>query len=214
MTFSRRGFTLVEVMIALTLLGLAAALLTSGTRLALDVSSRGAAKAESLRREKIERDLLRGQLRGALPFQYWTNENRRIEHLAFEGEADHIRFVSRDGILDGPETLPRWVDLRRQALLNGESKLVVEERRILPPDNLPGDIPTARVEMFNCADLRFGYLDTSGDKPQWSSQWDTAEVKMPLPAAIRLQCKTRTDSTDWLIPLDYSDAARQGVRFQ
>ena len=44
MTSSSRGFTLIEVMVALTLLAVVAGLLASGTRLSLDVSSRGEAR--------------------------------------------------------------------------------------------------------------------------------------------------------------------------
>src|SRR4030095_7373221 len=114
-----RGFTLVELMVALTLLGLIATLLASGTRIALDTSGRGNRKAEELRTGHIERELLRSQMQGALPFRYWTQEEKRIDHVAFEGEPDRIRFVSRDGILDGPDSLPRWVDLHRQGTPGG-----------------------------------------------------------------------------------------------
>src|SRR5437667_1873633 len=104
---SKRGFTLIEVMVALTLLGVIATLLASGTRLGLDVSARGSAKAETMRTEHMQWALLRGQLQGALPFRYWTaTEDKRIQHVAFDGTPDRIRFVSRNGLLDGPDNLP------------------------------------------------------------------------------------------------------------
>jgi prepilin-type N-terminal cleavage/methylation domain-containing protein len=215
MTWSSRGFTLIEVLVALTLLGVIATLLASGTRLSLDISSRGASKADTLRMEKIERDLLRHQLQGALPYQYWTQTDaRRVEHIAFQGESDRIRFISRDGILEGPAVLPRWVEFHRQDIPGDAGKLVVEERRILSPDNQPGDVTSARAETMTCVDLRFGYLDKTGEKPQWSSHWDGADPKAPLPSAVRVQCKTRKDFLELLVPLDYAEAARLGVRFQ
>src|SRR5262249_13889746 len=89
--FSKHGFTLIEVMVALTLLGLIATLVASGTRLSLDISERGNAKAETIRTEQTERGLIRSQLQGSVPLHYWAQmEDKRVEHVAFEGERDHI----------------------------------------------------------------------------------------------------------------------------
>jgi prepilin-type N-terminal cleavage/methylation domain-containing protein len=210
-----RGFTLIELMVALAILGLIATLLASGTRLGLDISARGNAKAEAIRMEQLGRILVRSQLMGVLPYHYWTHEeNKRVEHVAFEGEADRIRFVSRYGLLDGPGSLPRWVELRWEKPLNSEAKLIVEEHRILSPDNQPGETTTARAEILNCSDLRFEYLDIVEEKHQWFSTWDVTERKAPLPLAIRVQCKTAEDPARSLIPLDYAESARQGMSLQ
>jgi general secretion pathway protein J len=210
----RAGFTLIEVMVALTLLGLIATLLASGTRLSLDISARGNSRAEEVRTKHLERGLLRSQLQGALPFHYWTEtENKRVEHVAFEGEPDRIRFVSRDGITHGPGSLPRWVDLRSQEMPGGASKLVVEEQRILSPDNEPGDTIEARAEILTCNGVHFDYLDTTGEQPQWLPAWTGTERKAPLPFAVRIQCKA-ADAANLLIPLDYAEPARQGMVLQ
>src|SRR5262245_39132096 len=143
---SKSGFTLIEVMVALVLLGLIATLVASGLRLTLDLSARGNNRVEAIRRKQIARDVVRRQLQGALPFRYWTrSENSRIERIAFEGAEDGVRFVSRNGISDGPDALPRWVELRRQGD-NEQSMLVVEEHRIIPPDNQPGTTSTTTAE--------------------------------------------------------------------
>jgi hypothetical protein len=201
-------------MVALTLLGLVAALLASGTRLGLDISSRGNKRAETTRLEKSGRDVLRGQLEGALPFHYWTlNGDKRIERVAFDGGPNGVRFVSRDGIQDGPSNLPRWVDIRQDER-NGKTKLVVEERRILSPDNQPSQTPTMRADIFECAQSQFEYLDSSGDKFRWLSSWDPSVTEVPLPSAVRIRCKTGSATERLLVPLDYAESARQGLRLQ
>jgi prepilin-type N-terminal cleavage/methylation domain-containing protein len=211
--WNRRGFTLIEVMVALTLLGLVATLLTSGTRLGLDISSRANTRTDAIRTEQIERRLIRGQLQGALPFRYWTEtEDKRVEHVAFEGEVEGIRFVSRNGVSDGPNNLPRWVELRK-ATTGDLSALVVEERRILSPSNEPSDSTITRAEM-TCPDARFEYLDKTGETPQWVSSWTASNRKAPLPFAIRVECKVPGNPSKLLIPLDYAESARQGLWFQ
>ena len=69
MNSSKQGFTLIEVLVALTLLGLIATMVVAGTRLGLDLSTRGNEKTDALRMEYLKRDILRSQVRGALPFR-------------------------------------------------------------------------------------------------------------------------------------------------
>ena len=210
-----RGVTLLELMVALTLFGLIAVMVSTATRLSLDASSRGEAKAEALRTDQTVHSLLRSQLQGALPFRYWTEaDDKRVEHVGFEGETNLLRFVSRDGITDGPNSLPRWVDLRSSETANRSSRLIVEEHRILSRDNQPGETAIARAELSNCVEPRFEYLDATGEKPAWLSSWNGLERRAPLPNAVRLQCKASSNPFQLLIPLDYAEQARQGMRVQ
>jgi prepilin-type N-terminal cleavage/methylation domain-containing protein len=217
MRSSKCGFTLVEVMVALVLLGLIATLVASGTRLTLDLSARGNSRADAIRRKQIVRDVVRRQLQGALPFRYWTrSENTRTERIAFEGAADGVRFVSRNGISDGPNALPRWVELRRQND-GGQSVLVVEEHRIIPPDNQPDPIATTTAEIAKCAESGFEYLEVSTDSVRWVSAWSFSQSfsqgKPPLPAAVRIRCDSAGgERSTLLVTLDYGESALRGLR--
>jgi general secretion pathway protein J len=212
---NNRAFTLIELMVALTLLGMVAVLLASGSRLGLDVSARGNAKADALRTDQLERGFLRSQLQAALPLRYWTGDaNQRAEHVGFDGEAGRIRFVSRDGVLDGPDNLPRWIDWNLQDGQNRRRKLVVEEHRILSPANTPATAVLARGETVDCNDLRFTFLDTTGEKPQWVTSWTGDNRPAPLPSAVRIQCNDAGSTFGLLVPLAYADSARQGMVVQ
>lgn len=214
MKSNSQGFTLVELLVALTILSVIATLLASGTRLTLDLSARGNAKREAIRIGVLGRTLLRNQLQGALPFHYWTTiDDMRVERVAFDGRADRIRFVSRDGISDGPGSFPRWVEIRSKNAQSKTNKVVVEEHRILSPDNLPSEATTAQAEVLDCSDFRFDYLDTANEKPQWYPSWDATEHRS-LPAAIRIHCGTNNVSTELLIPLDYAQASLSGSSIQ
>jgi type II secretory pathway pseudopilin PulG len=206
---------LIEVLVALTLVSLIATMLVSGTRLSIDVSERGNARAEAIRTEQTVRYLLRSQLQGALPFRYWTGSGtERVDRVAFEGESNRIRFVSRHGVADGPDSLPRWVDLKQQEGSGDLSRLAIEEHRILSPDNQPGEAVTARAETLSCTNVRFEYLDLTGEKPQWVPAWNGRERRSPIPFAVRITCNSASQSIALLIPLHFADAARQGLRLQ
>jgi prepilin-type N-terminal cleavage/methylation domain-containing protein len=195
MNSNKHGFTLVEVLVALTLLGLIATMVVAGTRLGLDLAARGNANTDSLRIEYLQR-------------------NVRMEHFAFEGRSDSVRFVSRYGLKDGPDSLPRWVDIRPASDADPHGAIIAEEHRILPPDNQPETTAAARIEILNCAEVRFEYLDRSGETPAWISTWDAAARKSPLPSALRMECKTPREPMRMMIPLDYYDSGRQGLSFQ
>lgn len=213
MRSSEGGFTLIEVLVSLALLGLIGGIVLGGTRLAIDISVRGNAKTEALRLKGTELRILHDQLQGALPYRYWIrNDTNRTEQAAFEGTAEGLRFVSRFGLVDGPDSLPRWVSIVSAAGSAGR-QMVIEEHPLVPPDNQPGETSVTRA-VLNCADFRFEYLDTAGKIPQWYPAWNFEERKVPLPSAVRVQCRTREDVGRLLIPLDYAESARQGLRFE
>src|SRR5262249_18505663 len=155
---SKQGFTLIEVLVALTLLGLIATMVVAGTRLGLDLSARGNEKTDALRMEYVKRDILRNQMRGALPFRYLVYENgMRVEGIAFEGQRDCVRFVSRYGVKDGPDSVPRWIDVYPDTPADRPSALILEEHRILSPDNQPDTVTAIRIEIGKCEEIRFEY---------------------------------------------------------
>ena len=212
MNFSKAGFTLIEVLVALTLLGLIATMVTEGTRLSLDISSRGQKKVDALRQEHLQRSILQSQLQGALPYRYWTHvDSNRLEQFAFEGGADHLRFVSRYGLVDGPDGLPRWIDVHKQSGAGTASRIMVEEYKILSPDNQPGDV-IARAEIQNCNGIHFDYLDMTEEVPKWVSGWGGSNRPAPLPSAVRIACGQTT--ANLLVRLDYTETAAQGMWFQ
>jgi prepilin-type N-terminal cleavage/methylation domain-containing protein len=215
MKFNKSGFTLIEVLVALTLLGLIATMLVAGTRLGLDISAHGSKRAEDVRMRDVKRDILRRQLQGALPYRYWAREeNKQISHTAFEGGTDRLRFISRYGVVDGPNSLPRWIDLHQERSASGENKLMIEERYILPPDNQPGQAATVHADLGDCEEPNFQYLDISADKPQWTSTWNDVDAKAPLPSAVRIECKGSQGLQQLLVVLDYAESGRQGLVFQ
>jgi len=164
-----------------------------------------------MRTRQIERNLLRAQMQGALPYHYSTQElEGAVDHTAFEGTTDRIRFVSRTGITDGPEGLPRWVELRTERSVSGAAA-VLEERRILSPNDQPSGDVLAKAPIADCNGMKFEYLENSGEKPQWRSAWPTATFSSPLPSAVRIECMTGSGSMQFLIPLDYAESARAGM---
>lgn len=87
-----RGFTLVELLVAVTLLGLISLVLFGGLRFGTRAWESGNAAAERLSEIEIVRSLVRRQIAQAtIP---GSTSKRAREFTAFEGESDRIRFVA------------------------------------------------------------------------------------------------------------------------
>ena len=139
--------------------------------------------------------------------------NSWLARVAFEGGPDRLRFVSRFGLIEGPDDLPRWVDLHwTDDSLKNKGDLIVEERRILPPDNLPDPNVYWRDVVFQGQSCVFSFLaQTQTNEPAlWTNEWHYPK-QGTLPRAVRMQCLSEGKSGQLVIPLDYAVSSTIGL---
>lgn len=176
------GFTLVEVMLAITLVALIMAMAYGGFRSSVRATTSGEALIEETNRLRITHQFVRTQLSQALPLII-EEDAREGEMVRFEGEAKRVRFVApMPGYLSfgGPYvqqfSLERGADgldlVFHFALLNGYE---------------PGDLE-AEDGVVLLAGLRSGGffflgLDEEDQSSVWADFWETVAL---LPAAVGL----------------------------
>jgi prepilin-type N-terminal cleavage/methylation domain-containing protein len=208
------GFTLIEVLVSMTMMAMVAAVVLSATRSGMSMWNKGTSHIDSMRRSRVVLDILNDQIRGAIPLVYTVRTAQGAAALlAFDGNRTGIRFVSRTSFKDGPDGVPRWIELRWNAdSVKPEGELVVEERRIFPPDNSPDPTVYWRGEILHAQSCSFDFLmDAQGTRPPlWLQEWHYP-ANPALPKAVRLNCieagKTTTQS---LIALDYWASSMTG----
>jgi len=187
-----RGFTLIELMIALSLFALMSAILFGSLQLAGRTWDAGEAKAESNASMRLTGDYLRGQLSAQHP-----QRMRKIAEfpLLFGGTREDVRFSA---------PLPGRVGVGgmwyyRLAVVEGAGKgksaLVLE--RMVP------DINATAMPDFNAAErsvladdvtsLKVGYLGRDRGAsvdiaPTWRDRWDDPQV---MPLLIRIEVAPR-----------------------
>jgi len=210
--WASRGFTLIELLVAMTILTLLMAVAYSGLSAALTLWENAGRRAEAFEETQSAVDILRSQIRGALPLMY-VPETVQIApppRLGFYGSSDDLRFVSAASWRDGAEGVPRWIELKSDA-----GRLIVEERPILPPSNVPGAAPLWHSEMTVFEDVRFRYLRRAqpDHDAEWRDSWDAEELR-ELPRAIRVLYKLRGKMETLTISLDYADANSKGYQVQ
>jgi len=181
------GFTLIELMVSLAILGLVAAMLASGVRTGLGVWHRVADKAEGgdavaaaqfALRAVIERTQARTSFRGSRPSVAFIGDR---DSMAFVGPAalaerpaaarDYRLTLGNDGALSLWSANSLAVDAdtpdRRRVLLHGASRLDIAYFGTVPPDNRPQWRPVWRgmPRLPDAISIRIGF--PAGDPRQW-----------------------------------------------
>jgi prepilin-type N-terminal cleavage/methylation domain-containing protein len=203
---SARGFTLIELMVSLTLLAGLLAVTYSGFRVAVTMWEKGNERSQSFEQRQTVLEVLREQVRGVLPISYFVGQGaQRQQHVAFEGSPHGVRFVSATSWRDGPKAVPRWIELR------WDGRLKIDERRILSPLNTPSSESLWHLELDTFEDLQFRYLRRAqGNRPaEWVETWDMQE-RRELPAAIAMEGKIGGESASLIVPLDYAEMNWKG----
>lgn len=185
----QRGFTLLEILVATSLLAAGLALGFATLRAATASVERGERIAQRTERMRAVDGFLRRRLASAAPIAFATDpETGRL--VRFVGEPDRIRFVA-----DLPDYLGRGgPHLHDIAVLDDGAEPVlavsfsmvlagrtVEARDARPPDVLVSDLTGVR--------LRYRGLDEDGRLGDWSDRWDRVDA-LPLQVSVELSSRS------------------------
>jgi len=209
-----RGFTLLEVMLAIVLL----ALLLAGTWGAIHTAVRAMHSGEDAidrtNRLRVDEEFTRHQISRILPLAYGTDQSTG-SNFVFEGSSDFMRFVApMPGYLSkgGPyvQTL-RLVGSRRggkelqftDSMLNGFD---IDNKESSPAD------PAVLLDQIQDGRFEYRSLDDQGELTDWSDQWDDPSVT-PVMVRIRIVMRpeARVEFPEMDIPLMLDVGASRGM---
>lgn len=188
----RRGFSLIEVLLATTLLAAGIALAFATLRNATVATERAEAMAQRGERLRAVQAFLRRQIEAALPLPYEFVEVTG-EATVFEADGDRLRLVApMPGYLSrgGPY-------LQTFRLVRGGGGLRLEfEHQLLTPD---GPLPNERapeILLEGIAEGRFELrtLTDQGEPGPWTRQWETPAR---IPHLVRLHLRMVDERTRW-----------------
>ncbi|MBC8022472.1 MAG: prepilin-type N-terminal cleavage/methylation domain-containing protein [Burkholderiales bacterium] len=181
------GFTLIELVVAMALLGTMLVLLYSGLTFALRSWDAGDTNGRRTADRRIGENFLRREISELFPMR-WKEPN--IVKFAFEGEKDRMRFVSSRpaGIAQGGLSL---VGIEVQEERGPERKRNLVMRRAMPDDEArsfgPLDAAEPTVLLAGVDSVSFEYFGAENDftPPKWSDTW-RIEVKVPEMIRVRI----------------------------
>jgi general secretion pathway protein J len=176
-----QGFTLVELLVAITLFALLSVMLFGGLRFGMRATEAGTARMEWTADLAAATGFLRSQLADAQPLE--KDEGGGRKSVAFEGERDSLEFVVMP-----PAFLAQggWHTLHLAVEREEGHDMLMVRWRVVRPDQESDAVspPEASVLLDDVRTVEFGYFGAlaDGDQPEWHAQWRGANS---LPQLVR-----------------------------
>lgn len=191
---SSPGFTLIEVMVAMTILSMTLLLLFGSLYAANKYWKISAAAIERTDEIRIASQFIRQRLSQAIPILWLTSDQRR---LLFHGERRQLKFIS---------TLPShrggglYSLILKTAQTDSGPQLGITYK-LLVPDKEPFDFPRSEEQEFvvlanNVTAITFSYFGNTerSDEPRWHDSWEHSEQ---LPQLVRIKISTTEGQIIW-----------------
>ncbi|MDY6972447.1 MAG: type II secretion system protein [Thermodesulfobacteriota bacterium] len=184
-----RGFTLLELMISLTIVGLIAAIIFGALRVGVRAWEKGERDVESRQRERIVLDLLKRQL-ASVYLQPIISEGQQPFFL--RGDSSSMEYVSQTPIVPSNEFGMVYVKyvVREEDGDDGERLTFFEKNiSLIDKDTNLGELDEdAFLELFPAIEnIEFEYMrwQTDQEPLEWEEEWDP-EAEKGFPRAVRI----------------------------
>lgn len=194
---NNNGFTLLELLISITLSVIVLAILFAGMRLSYKSQEKGKEREEISQRIRILGDRITWLLRGAYPYIITRPEGKKV---FFMGKSDTIGFVttSVENTAEGPEDRAglKWVSLSVDS--NG---LKLREAVYFLEDVFEDTVGRTYIIDPTVQEINFEYLDSPDKNTEaiWKTEWDPSE-KNYLPSAVKVRIVFKYNDKDIRMP--------------
>lgn len=181
---NNRGFTLLELLIAITLSILILVVLGAAMRLGYKSQAKGTERSEVTQKMRILEDRISWLIRGAYPLYLNKTDEKKI---FFDGKSDSAGFVtsSTDAHGTGPEDLAglKWV-----SIFTDSDGLKIREKIFFLEDVF--DDSKGKVYLLDpeVRKIEFEFFEIKEDEKEgsWVSEWDPSDKEM-IPSAVKVK---------------------------
>jgi general secretion pathway protein J len=166
------GFTLLELIIALSILSMVIVLIGRGFHLGINAWEKGESETRWTQRLRVLSGLMSQQLKSVYPYMMEIDDEKVI---LFKGESDSVLFVTT--LTDSLHGGFKWVrySFKEETLMYKEGPL--------PDKELTGEINgDDEIMDTNIEEVKFEYY--SPEEEEWKGAWDFGE---DLPGAVRVK---------------------------
>ncbi len=177
------GFTLVEALVAITLLSLLSIALSGALRFGVDAWARGSAHSDQLSRTTVVQGLLRRVVGEAYPY-FLSNDPTR-PYVDFEGTSESLAFLASTPIVLGGIGRSRFrLSIAKH---DGLSDLVMTSQAELAAVDAPSKVEKKTL-LAGSAFIEFAYFGKlrSEANAQWHNRWTGQSA---LPHLLRIQVR-------------------------
>ena len=206
------GFTLLEVVMAITLTSGIVLMLFAGLRLSMNALHRGNELLEDTERQSAEFDAVQSQISDAIPKRIsQVQDGRLLNTICFHSSAQQVQFLTGTSWA-GDRSRGLWLATYRVVeRKDGQQQLMIGETGVLDTDHLlqalldPGFAPV-RSEPFGepASHIELSYWESGSNNnpPTWVSDWRAVgQEELPHAIQIRWQRGQQEQTATFLIPV-------------
>jgi general secretion pathway protein J len=190
--FRNKGFTLLELLISMTILAMIVVIVFGAFRVGVRAWEKGENAVEGRQRQRIVLDLIRHQLASVCATPVLDREGKPIR---FRGDRRSMTFVSLVQLTPGAPAGPTYVRYAvRHDATDDTAGLAFYERGTDLPDGMAGAGDPDEADFYQLldglGDIAFEYLKIRPDATEspWQESWDPAFDK-GVPRAVRIMVR-------------------------
>lgn len=185
---SESGFTLVEVILALTIFALMGVILFGAFSLGHQAVEKSEVHFERNQKARSFDDLIGGYIRSSYPYRASPQDAA----LYYSGEADKLSFISSYSVAMGGRGMAK-ISLSWDGNEAGVIKLEEEVPVRLDEEDQPAESGQRSSVVLQEGVRRFelAYLDPQSEDERWEQRWVAAE-RQALPRAVRFSYRTES----------------------
>lgn len=181
------GFTLIEIVLAMILVGLIMGIAVGGIRMSRKAAESGERRIEAINSIRVTQEFLRKQLARTLPLAFAT-DRREGKNFVFEGADDEITFVApMPGYLSSGGPYIQRLNIER-----GELRFF--HRMLLSEDDEEGE-PVVLLDRIRRGRFEFRGIDEQGRLGKWDDEWKDAS-RTPMMVRLSLEFE-RNSGLSW-----------------
>ena len=195
---SRSGFTLLELLISLVMIGVIAIIITGAIRLGIRAVNKGETKIDHLERTRASFNIIDSQIQSQIPLTFEENGEKKYY---FQGDKESLQFSTNYSLWGGQKG---YVMVRYKAESDdtGKQFLAVSE-------NIIGTNSNRETRLFSTVDeiyFEYFFKDPTEEKGKWVDKWtDTANI----PEKVKFHLIYGKKDVPMIIPMRTSGSLSQ-----
>ncbi len=178
------GFTLLEIIVVMTMLSLIMVMIYGGIQTSRKIAEKGLKRINASNEIRVVSELIRRQVSRILPMAFKEDDG---EFVIFEGDDSHIMYVSpMPGYLGNGGPHVQLIEI-----VNAKGGKILQFSHWLLSDSLEEDSfedsdqePVVLLENIRGAEFSFVKLDEEGELGDWENSWEEPET---TPLMVRLE---------------------------
>jgi len=186
------GFSLVEMLVALSLVAVVATLLSGGIQFGRRAWERVEARSDRAVALAV-RETMRDALERAVPYRLLDPETQ----IAFDGQGERVRFVG----FSNPETESgtlQWIEIGASRSANGSYNLEYRASPLGTDTKKTAMEPVVLLKLTDVPRLRYFGAQSENESSQWHGAWRNANR---LPALLALEWRHAGRSETLIVDL-------------